>query len=418
VPVLLAAPAAGGRLLLARALHALAGRGGPLVAATGRRPPLGDLPAGGSLYLDVAALAPEAALVLEAVLDDGAVWVLAGIEPDAAPPANLASRLGAVVLAVPPLRARMDELPALAAAALAALARRRGGPPPRLTPAALARLGAHAWPGDLGELEAVLARAMLTAGGDVLDVEHLALGPGPPPPAVPARVAEAAAAPDAALEFLLAELAHELKNPMVTIKTYAEHLPDLLQDAELRARFAALAGEAIGRMDALLDNVLAFARLGAPRPQPIDTGAVLDRVLAEVEPELAGRTVRVRHATPPARCAADPEQLAYALRNLLAGVGREVPAGEELVVDAGANGVVTLRFATAGAAAGVALDRLRRLAAANDTARLTDPTLLPLAFRLARAVLERNGGALAVVPEAGDATALVVRLPTAPGEAR
>jgi hypothetical protein len=168
-------------------------------------------------------------------------------------------------------------------------------------------------------------------------------------------------------------------------------------------------------MDGVLENVLAFARLGAPRTEAVDVGPLLARVLAEVEPDLAGRAVRVRQAGgADVRCAADPEQLAYALRNLFAGVVREVPVQEPLGLEATANGVVTLRFAAGPGAA----DRLRRLAAPGDAADLTDPTLQPLAFRLARAVLERNGGALTVVPEAGDATSVVIRLPTAHAEER
>src|SRR5439155_921418 len=115
--------------------------------------------------------------------------------------------------------------------------------------------------GALAELEAALARALLLAGGGVIEAAHLDLGAEPP--AVVA--AAAAAAPGgAALEYLLAELAHELRNPLVTIKTFADHLPALLEDAELRTRFASLTGDAIERMDGLLENVLAFARLGAP----------------------------------------------------------------------------------------------------------------------------------------------------------
>src|SRR5262249_41992047 len=160
--------------------------------------------------------------------------------------------------------------------------------------------------------------------------------------------------------FLLAELAHELRNPMVTIKTFAHHLPALLEDAELRARFEHLADDAITRMDGLLENVLTFARLDTPRPEPVALGPFLDQAVAAMEPELARRAVRVRADGPhDARCAIDPEHLAYALRNLFAGVIREVPTGEELVCDATANGVVTLHFSAGGEAA----DRLRRLAA-------------------------------------------------------
>ena len=411
IPVLLAAPAGAGRVLIARALHALAGRGGPLVAATGRRPRLDELPPLATLYLDVGALAPETILAVEALLDDAAVWVIATAGPGAHLPAPLASRLSAVVIDVPPLAARGAELPTLAAFVLARLARRAGTSPPGLAPSALERMAVYAWPGDLAELEAMLARAMLVADGDI-EADDLALEAPAPSPARAAS-APAQAGGTAELEFLLAELAHELRNPMVTIKTYARHLPALLEDAELRARFETLTNEAIDRMDGLLENVLAFARLGVPRTEAVEIGPLLARVIAEVEPDLAGRAVRFQQTGgPTAVCAADPEHLAYALRNLFAGVVREVPADERLALEATANGVVTLRFAAGAGAA----DRLRRLAAPGDRASLADPTLQPLAFRLARAVLERNGGALTVLPEAGDATSVVIRLPTAHAE--
>jgi signal transduction histidine kinase len=338
--------------------------------------------------------------------------VLAAVEPGAAPPAALAVRLAPVVLTVTPLGQRPADVPELARILLDGLVQRRGGGRVTLAPDAVQRLGAHGWPGDVAELEAVLARALLVTDGDVVEAEHLALGPEPAE--APASAA-AAAAHGAEIEFLLAELAHELRNPMVTIKTFARHLPQLLDDAELRGRFEQLTTEAIDRMDGLLENVLAFARLGAPRREPVEVAPLLERVLREMEPEIEGRAVRVRQATAPsARYTADPEHLAYALRNLFAGVVREVPAREELLLEATANGVVTLRFAAGEEAA----DRLRRLAAPGDGASLEDPTLLPLAFRLARAVLERNGGALTVVPEGGGTTTLVLRLPTAGAEGR
>src|SRR5438093_276533 len=184
------------------------------------------------------------------------------------PPLPLGARLSAVVLAVPPLAARAAELPALAAAVLEGLGRRLGIAPPRLAADALDRLAAHAWPGDVAELEAVLARALLLAGG-LIEAAHLDLAAEPP-----AAVAAAppAAPGGAALEYLLVELAHELRNPLVTIKTFADHLPALLEDAELRARFATLTREAIERIDGLLENVLAFARLGAPRRAAVQLG--------------------------------------------------------------------------------------------------------------------------------------------------
>jgi signal transduction histidine kinase len=404
IALLLEAPAGSGRLLLARALHAIAERHDPLVALVGA--PSGVAP-GATVFVDVTALAPDAALALESMLDDRTVWVIAALDPGATLPASLAMRLDALVLSVPPLRERKAELPALAAAIVGSLARHAGRVEPELTPAALARLVAYDWPGDHAELETVLSRAWLLAGDGPVDVGHLTMGETSAAPIEP--VATVPESRDGRLEFLLAELAHEVRNPLVTIKTFADHLPALLEDADLRERFAKLAAEGIARIDGLLDNLLTFARLGTPRAGAVDLGALLEDLLVEVGPELTERDVHVRRTGSVATtCGGDTDQLAFALRNLLAGVVREVPPRDELVLDASANGVVSLRFAAGRAASA----RLRNLVSpGRDT--LGDPTLLPLSFTLARAVLERNGGALGIVPEPEGKTTLVVRLPVA-----
>lgn len=404
LPVTIVAPADASRLAIARALHAAAGRPGPLVAAGGRRPRLDLLPARATLVVDPRALAPETRLVLEALLDDGAVWCLASLPPDTEPPPGLAARLAGVVLRVPPLRQRPRDAAALADAALAAVAARLGREL-AFTAGARARLARHAWPGDVPELDTVVARAALAAPDRLVGEEHLGLDAAP----------ETEAAPGAELELVLAELAHELRNPLVTIKTFADHLPDLLKDAELRARFAALTGEAIERMDGLLENLLAYARLRAPRSAPVAVQPILDRILAEVEPELAGREVHVRReGDGDVRCAADAEHVAYALRNVVAGVVREVPPRDELVLETAVNGAVTIRLGSSGAAGG----RLRRLVVPNGGATIGDPTLLPLSFRLARGVLERNGGGLALEERPDAGTTLVVQLPATEEERR
>jgi signal transduction histidine kinase len=408
LPVTIVAPAGAGRLAIARALHACAGRPGLLIAATGRRPILDDLPEGATLTLDVTALAPETLLVLEALLDDGRVWVLACAEPGRDLPAALAPRLGAAMLVVPPLAARAAEIPALADAMLAAQAARLGRHDVAFTPAARARLTRNRWNGDLTELESVVARAMLAATERLVGEEHLGLD-------APDAAEGVANEPDAQLELVLAELAHEIRNPLVTIKTYADHLPDMLEDAELRTRFATLTDEAIARIDSLLENLLGFARLRAPRSAPVQLEPILDRVLAEIAPELAERAVNIKRAgTPGVQCAADAEHLAYAFRNLLAGVVHEVPPRDELLLETSANGVVTLRFA----AGDVAAHRLRQLVVPNGGGALGDPTLLPLSFRLARGVLERNGGGLSLEESPDEGTMLVVHLPATQEENR
>jgi len=79
---------------------------------------------------------------------------------------DLFFRLAVVVLEVPPLRARTDELPELAAACLAQRAARAKVPARPLSGAALERLAAHPWPGNVRELENALERVCVLGPTD------------------------------------------------------------------------------------------------------------------------------------------------------------------------------------------------------------------------------------------------------------
>jgi DNA-binding NtrC family response regulator len=78
---------------------------------------------------------------------------------------DLYFRLAVVPLELPPLRTRLEDLPALAEVLLVRTAERLGRPPRPLSAAALERLRDHPWPGNVRELENALER-VLALGGD------------------------------------------------------------------------------------------------------------------------------------------------------------------------------------------------------------------------------------------------------------
>lgn len=177
-----------GKEIVARLVHAAAGRKGPFVVLDGRLMAEGDVSracfgsagtpglleqaAGGTLFLDeVTALPLAAQAALAGVLDLGEFRhpdtgalirvdlrvVSASSDPLAAQgllPA-LRYRLEGFRLDLPPLRLRSDLEPLALRFARATRAEFR------MTPAALARLRAHDWPGNLHELRAVMTQAAL-----------------------------------------------------------------------------------------------------------------------------------------------------------------------------------------------------------------------------------------------------------------
>jgi len=82
--------------------------------------------------------------------------------------ADLYYRLNVLPIQVPPLRERLDDLPALSEAILEELRSQH-----ELTPDALALLGQHAWPGNIRELRNVLERAALLSDDLMLNAGDL-----------------------------------------------------------------------------------------------------------------------------------------------------------------------------------------------------------------------------------------------------
>ncbi|MGE0712934.1 MAG: helix-turn-helix domain-containing protein [Planctomycetota bacterium] len=82
-------------------------------------------------------------------------------------------------LALPPLRERAAELPALCAALLEEQAARTGRRGLRVSAAGLELLGRYPWPGNVRELANVLERAAILAPGRELGAAELAPALGP-----------------------------------------------------------------------------------------------------------------------------------------------------------------------------------------------------------------------------------------------
>ncbi|MCA9539276.1 MAG: sigma-54-dependent Fis family transcriptional regulator [Myxococcales bacterium] len=142
---------------------------------------------GGTLFLDeIGDLPTSAQVVLLRVLETGLVCPVGGDTPRRVDlrvlcathrdlPAmvvegrfreDLYHRLAALIVHVPPLRDRREDLPALARALI-------GVAIERFTPAVWPKLTAHAWPGNVRELRNVLIRALAEAGGQPVRPRHI-----------------------------------------------------------------------------------------------------------------------------------------------------------------------------------------------------------------------------------------------------
>ncbi len=167
---------------------------GAFTSAAGRHTGRFELAGDGTIFLDeIGDLDPRLQSKLLRVLDDRCYERLGGVETlamrarvvaatshdlrravrDGRFRADLYYRLAVFHLVLPPLRERLEDLPALVAAGLDRLARRRGLARPLATEGFHARLLLHAWPGNVRELMNALERALVRTRSRLLSATDL-----------------------------------------------------------------------------------------------------------------------------------------------------------------------------------------------------------------------------------------------------
>ena len=95
------------------------------------------------------------------------------------------------------------------------------------------------------------------------------------------------------LGLLTAGLAHEIRNPLVAIRTFTQLLPERYNDAEFRDGFQGLALKEVDRICGLINDLLSFARPSRPKVVQENMNDVIDGITRILESEAKEKNVEI-----------------------------------------------------------------------------------------------------------------------------
>ncbi len=214
---------------------------------------------------------------------------------------------------------------------------------------------------------------------------------------------------------LAGALAHEIKNPLSTIRLNMELLAEDLAEGQSPQDRRALAKVQVvqrecGRLQELLDNFLSFAKVRNLKLQPSDLNLQVRRVLDFFRPqaEEAGIEIIDYLASDLPTVLLDREAFHGALLNLVLNAEQAMPHGGQLV----------LRTSSTGD--GVALDLIDTGCGMDDPTRAhvfdaffsTKGSGSGLGLPTARKIIEAHDGQITLQSELGRGTQFTIKLPT------
>jgi two-component system, NtrC family, sensor histidine kinase HydH len=212
----------------------------------------------------------------------------------------------------------------------------------------------------------------------------------------------------AALGQLSAGLAHELRNPMGTIRASAEMLTrNLSAENEVAREVAGFISTEVDRANSLITRFLQFARPLEIRPESADLEEMIDRAIGMVEREAPGIAIYRNFAPGIPPFPFDAELMERVIYNLVLNAAQATPEG----------GAVTVKTRAAESTAEVAvIDRgagidPKHLETIFNPFFTTKPAGVGLGLAIVSKIVDEHGGKIVVESEHGKGSVFRVLLP-------
>ena len=222
------------------------------------------------------------------------------------------------------------------------------------------------------------------------------------------------------LEIMAGGFAHEIRNPLTSIKTFVQLAPQRQQDPVFIKEFSKLAIEDIHRIERLLHEILDYASYMTPRPTEVDVNELVVSCIGFVSSSAAHRGIQFQTDLSPQLppLSLDRQQIKQVLLNLLLNALDAMPNGNgvirihtRLLSQAGRPSCVQLQVEDEGC--GIAPDHLEHIFDPFFSTKHSNSASdgAGLGLTTAHQIVREHSGTLTVESRVGAGSTFSVNLP-------
>jgi len=218
---------------------------------------------------------------------------------------------------------------------------------------------------------------------------------------------------------LTANVSHELKTPLTSIKGFAETLlAGAMADATSCRRFLTIIDDEASRLMKLVDDLMSLSRLEsravAIEPAPVRLDQLADEAMGRMRPQAERRRITLRaSALEPELVMADADQILHVLTNLLDNAIKFTPEGGtvEVAVRRSAGGAEVQVSDSGRGIPDEALPRIFERFYRVERSRSREAGGTGLGLAIAKHIIDAHGGQISVGSRVGHGSVFTVRLP-------
>jgi two-component system sensor histidine kinase HydH len=214
-----------------------------------------------------------------------------------------------------------------------------------------------------------------------------------------------------AIATLAAGMAHEIKNPLTSLKTFTEYLSERGSDPAFQQKFRRVVTQEVDKIDQIVRRLLAFAKPARPQLEPVDLSTVLDETLDLMSAEAVRRRVDIeRIYAGSAVVQADPRQLQQVFTNVFL---------NSLEAVNGVGGKLSVTLSQQGSRIAVSIRDTGKGIPKEHLGHIFEPFFTTkasgtgLGLSVVQSILNEHGGTIAFDSQPSDGTTCTITFPSA-----